>query len=604
MIEALVAKLQPQQVCKKLNLCSSDKWLRTLMNDRPVSSLYFAASAKDSAVCTTCQQVVNYTQGYIKSNETKIEEALNNACSVLPDQMKTLCQTVVLIYGPKIIQFIEAENPLTACQLVGLCPKNTTVSETPKSTDGPQCTLCKYILGAVEKHLSDNSTEQQIKSGLKKVCAALPSSFSVQCDALVDQYLDLLVQLIQQKLPADKICTYIGICSGKTVEEPENAIPICPACLFLVTELEQRLASNATEQQIVAALNKVCEKAPAFLRSPCQSLVSQYAPVIVQKILQKADPSTVCKAVKACSSAAAPVPVAAATKQESVALCTACKFLITAVESKISSNATEQQIVAALNKVCDSAPIFLRTPCHMLVTEYGATIVEKLLQKADPDTICKAIGACSSSKVEQVIKPIMTQLKEQNGQYCAMCLQIASYLETAIQSNQTSEQIIEALQKVCSFVPTQYQDQCKVVLPFVWKEIVQSLLNKEPPSIICKQLHFCDNATASCMQTQVNTFSNDQICAGCKYLVNVAGSYLDQNSTKAEVKQFVEQQVCSHFPTKYSGLCKLVVEQYGDKVIDELVVKVFNADKVCSAVHACAAKKASNKPQGNKIRIH
>lgn len=54
------------------------------------------------------------------------------------------------------------------------------------------------------------------------------------------------------------------------------------------------------QAEIEAMLEKVCAIVPSVLRQECDSLVTQYAPEIIQLLLKKLDPSQVCSEIGLC----------------------------------------------------------------------------------------------------------------------------------------------------------------------------------------------------------------------------------------------------------------------------------------------------------------
>lgn len=262
--------------------------------------------------------------------------------------------------------------------------------------------------------------------------------------------------------------------------------------------------------------------------------------------------------------------------------CTLCKLLVQAAESFIGQNKTEQQIMDGLHKVCDALPSFWKDQCKGLVDEYTPQIIEFIKAKYPADKICQQIKLCKSAVPEEALVPKV----EVTNDYCDLCIQVATWVEDYIENNTTSEKIIEALTKVCNYTG-QYESMCKAMLPVVWAQLVKKLHDQEPPATICKQLHLCANKTQIAAPKPKAT--NAQLCNGCKYLVAVADNFVTKNTTEQHIVQFVES-ACQYFPAAYRATCEAVVEQYGPQVVEQLVQKVLDPTKVCTAVHACAAQ--------------
>ncbi|GCB84092.1 hypothetical protein scyTo_0024685 [Scyliorhinus torazame] len=62
----------------------------------------------------------------------------------------------------------------------------------------------------------------------------------------------------------------------------------------MVRQLDKFLQKNATEKEIEAALDRVCNLLPATMREKCDQLVHQYEDALLQILLQTMDPHLVC----------------------------------------------------------------------------------------------------------------------------------------------------------------------------------------------------------------------------------------------------------------------------------------------------------------------
>jgi saposin len=74
----------------------------------------------------------------------------------------------------------------------------------------------------------------------------------------------------------------------------------CVICEYAVSYIETRLQQNQTEEAIIDTLEKVCTVAPAKFQQECQGIIENYGPLIIQLLLQFADPNAVCGIIKLC----------------------------------------------------------------------------------------------------------------------------------------------------------------------------------------------------------------------------------------------------------------------------------------------------------------
>ena len=72
---------------------------------------------------------------------------------------------------------------------------NTTEVREPAQT----CTFCKCVCVCV-------AVQNEVKSALEKVCSLLPGSLSSECSSLVDQYFNMIWDLLKAEVVSLTIC--------------------------------------------------------------------------------------------------------------------------------------------------------------------------------------------------------------------------------------------------------------------------------------------------------------------------------------------------------------------------------------------------------------
>ncbi|KAM6954415.1 surfactant protein Bb, partial [Aplochiton taeniatus] len=74
--------------------------------------------------------------------------------------------------------------------------------------------------------------------------------------------------------------------------------------------------------------------------------------------------------------------------------CTFCVFLIKKLEDLLPKERTEDAVVKALEKVCETLPGSFKDQCADFVSKYGKQVVDFLLSSAAPHTICSLLHLC------------------------------------------------------------------------------------------------------------------------------------------------------------------------------------------------------------------
>jgi saposin len=169
-----------------------------------------------------------------------------------------------------------------------------------------------------------------------------------------------------------------------------------------MTELKKLIGDNATEEEVMLALEKVCSILPKTVVEACTSFVDVYGKAIIELLLQELDPEQVCTQIGLCGSAAklpvssatttvAPRPVVGETEQ-----CVVCETIIQYLEALMEQNATEVEIEMILERICNYLPNPMATSCENFVKQYGDLIIQYITTFASPKEVCSLMGVCSN----------------------------------------------------------------------------------------------------------------------------------------------------------------------------------------------------------------
>ena len=58
------------------------------------------------------------------------------------------------------------------------------------------CAICTFVIGQMDSWLEDPKDVEEIKEALDQACFYMPDSFQVKCKAFVDQYTELVIDMI------------------------------------------------------------------------------------------------------------------------------------------------------------------------------------------------------------------------------------------------------------------------------------------------------------------------------------------------------------------------------------------------------------------------
>jgi len=152
------------------------------------------------------------------------------------------------------------------------------------------------------------------------------------------------------------------------------------------------LAENATEEQIVKALEVICLLSPVTFQQECQAFVAQEVPIIIQYLLNKQNPDTICSELHLCSNSS--------FVMHSSSSCQICVSIVTYGQQLFQTGGTAQLIIYELDSQCDNlAKLWgssdFAAECKGMVA-VSASLIAKDINKT-PTEICSALGVqCSN----------------------------------------------------------------------------------------------------------------------------------------------------------------------------------------------------------------
>ncbi|XP_024153214.1 prosaposin isoform X1 [Oryzias melastigma] len=438
-----------------------------------------------SVPCDMCKEVLMVVEQLLKDNATEADilKYMEKACELIPDQGLTeQCKEMVDSYYPVLIGIItgELEDPGVVCAAMGLCKSQ-------------QASLAKL-------HAQEQLTSNDIPQ----------------------------VDLSHQVAPF--LLNVPGLLYPQNLEEKQE-VPqqggdeVCQDCIKFLTDAQAEAKANSSFiNSLIQNIESQCDLLGPGLSDMCKQYVGQYGPVVVQQLMSmEQQPKQICSMAGFCSEekksvpmmtlqAAKTVPAAKsipalklfpATKVESAPAkgivrvkespqCAICEFVMKQVESMLTDQTTEEEVVQAVQKVCYLVPSSLTAQCKDLIETYGQAIIELLVQEVDPKTVCTMLGLCNDPSRAYVVALDRPRFKA--GGYCEVCKMAVSYIDGILEKNATEAEIEEAVKKVCSFLPDSYKTECDQLIEQYEPVLVQLLLQMLDPDFVCTKVGACAEA--------------------------------------------------------------------------------------------------------------
>ena len=604
-MELLDQGLQVLDVCVKIGLCE----------EKPaaaVKPIRLPAGAKKGAACDSCKQIVSVVEEAMKSTTVEAEVAalVSQACSVLPAPYSTICSTVVQQYVPIIMQWLEQGlETLDICVKLGLCDPTTKhfrpiIPRRPVPKDSA-CDMCKTIIGAVEEAMKSTLVEEEVAALVSKACELMPSPVSVLCSQVVQTYVPLIMQWVEQGLEALDICVNIGLCNAQIkvekvrVPKTMNNDFACDMCKSVVDAVEEAMKSTAVEEEIAALVGKLCEMMPAPYSTICQSICQQYVPIIIQLLEQGLEALDICVRIGLCEQTkAAKIRIPRGIPNDWA--CDMCQTVVKTVEESMESTKVVEEVSAIVEQLCDLMPTPYSTLCHTLVKTYIGLIIELLEQGLQALDVCVKIGLCEPATMK--IKPIRIPAGAKNDQACDICKKVVETVEEAMKSTTVEEEVAALVSQVCTLLPSPYSTLCSTIVQQYVPMIMQLIEQGLEALDICVKLGLCEQTQAK-KPTRVQKIlmtripiklptgmkKNDITCDICKGIVAAVEESLKSTTVEEEIVALV-LKVCDLFPAPYGTLCQTVVQEYVP-VIVQLIEQGIESLDICVRIGLCDAQK-------------
>ncbi|XP_061693159.1 prosaposin isoform X2 [Syngnathoides biaculeatus] len=453
------------------------------------------------------------------------------------------------------------------CGAVTHCQQN--VWNKPQMKSVP-CDLCKEVIMVILHVLKDNATESEVLGYMEKACQLIPDQgLSSECKELVDSYYPIVLGIVIAELDNPGVaCGAIGLCVSQEMaltkfqdqflsneipqvdlsqsatpfllnvpgllypqetSKPESPVKesevVCQDCIKFMTDAQAEGKANTSfVNSLIMKFEENCDNLGPGLSDMCKEYISQYGSLVLQKVFSM-DPNAFCSTVGFCNAVKRSTPMlklqasqtlpaadtmpalslVPATKVESVAKftkpmvrvrdspqCAICEFVMKQLESMLQDQATEEEVIAAVEKVCTFLPSSLSVQCKDLIDTYGQAIIQLLVQEADPKIVCTVLSLCKDATRAYV--HALDKMDFKSGGYCKVCKMAVAYIDGILEKNATEGQIEEAVLKVCSFLPDSFQTECDQLVEQYEPMLVQMLLQMLDPDFVCLQVGACPEA--------------------------------------------------------------------------------------------------------------
>ncbi|KAK6329524.1 hypothetical protein J4Q44_G00015020 [Coregonus suidteri] len=186
----------------------------------------------------------------------------------------------------------------------------------------------------------------------------------------------------------------------------------------------------------------------------------------------------------------------------------------------------------------------------------------------------------------EALKPAKNMVRARGSPQCVVCEFIIKEVESMLGHKKTEQEVVHALEKVCSVLPSSLSAQCKALIETYGQDIIDLLVQEADPKTICTVLGLCQDAS----RAFIPVMERSQVEAGgfcdvCKMAVRYIDGILEQNATEAQIEDAV-RKACSFVPEGIRSKCDQLVELY-EPMLVQLLLQVLDPDFVCMKVGVC-----------------
>lgn len=644
-LKMLESSMDPDAVCSKLFFCNNARFDDILKKNSKEKLLPFT--------CGQCQYITSIVEKKFNDAERDdVLEGLLGVCGELSSYSDS-CSSIVMMHFDDIYNAIgnnvvsEKLCDLTrACDqrqregIVDIMPANDLVGN-----DIP-CQLCEQTVLHLREVLIANTTDIEFRNIMNGFCRQL-GKFSDECLTISNQYYLSIYNFLLDKLSANKACIQIGICPQKgnklmmpmmplvsaelhpTPEQPQhhaaNLIKLgttfdesslvlykngswCTTCSLLVHFLQEALAKQSTQDDIVNVMKNTCQKLPTTVQKECVALIELYGDAMMSFLDQDLDPRLICPKIKLCPPYL-DLKLLQETAIDDKPTCPFCLFAMQEVRDVIASNNTKQNIENVVSKLCNHLSDKLLSQCTEFVKKYSDEVVEMVLADFTPQEACTFIKLCTDNKVEYQNSKIVRivddfddefeELENLNNPQCELCKEIVKIVEQRVINKKSKDEIRRELEKSCDRLK-KFADKCKTFVDKYSDKIVELIEQELEPQEVCRELVFCVNIhdvdsqdydsgldilVTATKEVEVEIKAQPQ-CVICEFVMTKLEDELNDKKTDDEIKNAV-RNVCAKMPATVAKSCKQFVDYYFDMII--VFIETMKPSEVCGEMKLCPA---------------
>ncbi|EAX96193.1 surfactant B protein, putative [Trichomonas vaginalis G3] len=530
--------------------------------------LFFAKLSVQEDGCDLCHTALPLLRQAIEQgySDDVIKSGLAQACPTMPSQYIPYCNQALQNIDGILADIHAGKDDDYVCKTYGFCTAAIKVRKA-NVDNGMICDVCVSLIKYVEKVLLETKVESEVIALCDKYCESLPAPFPTLCKSMVEKYVPVIIQYLEQGIEHLEICKKIGLCESVKGAKSQNGL-ICDMCVELVHYVEEVLDDTKIESEVAELADKFCEKFSAPYSTLCKSLVDKSIVEIMHWLEQGLEHLEVCQKVHLCS-----VQKSVVRTQNGI-ICDTCVTLVKYVEKLLDDQTVRSEIEHLVDQFCDDLPSPVSVFCKSIVDKYIDEIITYLEQGLEHLEICKKIGLCDTK----------LSAREANGAVCDMCTKLVRYIEELMESETVESEIAVLCEKLCDELPSPISSLCKGMVDKYVKIIMQWLEQGLEHLEVCQKLGFCDAKSLKLARNPVDfSATNGVTCDICKDFFKWSENEIEKYTVPYLWKLVHEK--CPKIPY-LATFCKLINEQNIETFLN-LIISQLPPEKACHFIKLC-----------------
>ncbi|XP_037955000.1 uncharacterized protein LOC119684931 [Teleopsis dalmanni] len=543
----------------------------------------------NDSICQICKDMVQQARDQLRSNETmeELKEVFEGSCNLIPLKVvKKSCCKLADDFIPELVEALSSQmDPNQVCTVAGLC-NNAEIDKILQSSyaaalDGTleekdvvvepvkekkeiatitspkeyklTCNNCNHIGTLITNKFNAVNRDEMLENILR-LCGEM-SSFSDACANIVITYFNDIYAKLKTNLNAEGICHLSAACVSKYhkhAEDPKEEVDTavlasvigddipCQLCEQLMNHLRDVLIANTTESEFKQVLEGLCRQTQGF-KQECLSIVDQYYDVIYKTLVDKMDANGACFLIGVC-----PKGNFSEYKGE-------IRPLLPVVEPA--------QIKVTIRKLGANEPKFTQEQIHSM-----ALPIDHLMGAANPGLLVE------------------------NGELCTLCEYMLHFIQEALATPSTEDEIKREVNTVCNKLPTGIRGQCHNFIDMYGDAVIALLIQGLDPREVCPKMQMCppnlENHDDMEVFDPAPVDSSDKpTCPFCLFAIKEAQEKIKEDKSKTNIKNVLDH-LCVHLPNKLQAECIDFVQTYTNELVDMLITD-FKPQEICVSLKLC-----------------